>query len=128
MERLTIDPADFSEGAWEELYNACGLTPRTLEAKHNARPFKRAKGQIITAIQCCQNKAEEKLAEDEMEWAFDLNAAAEQLQHILEQDEKVACRKCGKSVKKSAAFVDKGEGEEAGRVFLYYSGICRETH
>jgi hypothetical protein len=82
MERITIDPADFSESAWVELYNACQLMPRTYEQRHHAKPFKRGKGQIETAVLCCRNKAER--VKNDAEWAFDLNAAAEQLEHYLE--------------------------------------------
>jgi hypothetical protein len=137
MERLTIDPDDFSESAWAELYNACELMPRTYEKQSNAKPFKRAKGQIHTAILCCLNKAEhirqgglgpESRRGENSDWAFDLDAAAEQLQTILESDEKVSCPKCGRKVRKADAFVDKGEGEEAGRTFYYCSGVCRENH
>lgn len=43
------------------------------------------------------------------------------------------CNKCGtpltlRDVKKGAACTDQGEGQEAGRVFLYCSERCRETH
>jgi hypothetical protein len=137
MDRLTIDPADFSESAWAELYNACELMPRTYEKKDKAKPFKRAKGQIQTAVLCCLNKAEhirqgglgpESCRGENRDWAFDLDAAAEQLQCILEADEKVPCAKCGRKVKKSAAFIDKGEGDEAAKTFYYCSGVCRENH
>lgn len=39
-----------------------------------------------------------------------------------------SCPKCGLKVTREDAFVDEGEGEEAGRTFYYCSERCRETH
>jgi hypothetical protein len=38
------------------------------------------------------------------------------------------CPKCGAIVMEQDAFVDHGEGEEAGRKFFYCSEACREKH
>jgi len=66
------------------------LMPRTYEKHHKAKAFRRGKGQIETAIICCRNKAERIRAgglgpvdAEAKDWAFDLDAAAEQLELYL---------------------------------------------
>jgi hypothetical protein len=39
-----------------------------------------------------------------------------------------SCPKCGTAVRRALAYVDEGEGPEAGRTFYYCSEHCRETH
>ena len=38
------------------------------------------------------------------------------------------CPKCGAAVMRGDAFLDYGEGPEAGRTFYYCSDLCREAH
>ena len=184
MQRYTIDPANFTDGQWEELYNANQMMPRTYEARHTAKPFKRPKKSIRLAILACHNRAEEvRGLHDDETWAADLEAAAETLRgligeadphcqmcganegephhdaaakgkivtlhrttvdgekktvcmlcrnglYAMRRDAKIleSCPKCGGTVTRGEAFVDTGEGPEAGRTFYYCSEHCRETH
>src|SRR5438128_5245089 len=43
MERYTIDPADFTDSQWTELYYATTIVPRSYESHTDAKPFKRDK-------------------------------------------------------------------------------------
>jgi hypothetical protein len=84
MKRITIDPASFTDGQWEEFYNASGLMPRSYEARRNAKPFRRARYQIETAVQVLTNRAAEVMAmHDDQQWTDDLTAAADTLQELL---------------------------------------------
>jgi hypothetical protein len=85
MIRYTIDPAAFTDGQWEELYNASTITPRTMEARHTARPFKRDRKYIELAIENVLERAAEvaDLYADEPAWAEDLEAAAETLRALI---------------------------------------------
>jgi hypothetical protein len=83
--RYEINPADFTDGQWEELYNASTIMPRTYEARHSAKPFKRPRKYIELAIQVCVNRAEDVRENDEdgPAWADDLIAASETLRSII---------------------------------------------
>ena len=84
MKRYTIDPAQFSDGEWEELYNAATLTPRTMEARSSARAFRRPRKHIELAIEACINRADEvREMHNDDDWADDLSAAASRLREIL---------------------------------------------
>ena len=84
MKRYAIDPAQFTDGEWEELYNASTITPRTMEARSSARPFHRPRKSIELAIECCINRADEvREMHDDDEWAEDLSNAALRLREIL---------------------------------------------
>lgn len=81
----TIDPANFSDGEWEELYNASTIMPRTYEARWSAKPFKRSRKYIELAIEAVANRAEEVrvLYDDEPAWAADLQGAGEHLKALI---------------------------------------------
>lgn len=127
MTRYTIDPANFTDGQWEEFYNASTIMPRTYEARHNAKPFRRPKKYIRLSIEALYNRASEvRDVHSDEPWAADLEAAAETLSNLIGDVE--SCPKCGDTVTRGAAFEDQGEGEESGRTFYYCSEHCRETH
>ncbi len=81
---FTIDPADFSDGAWEEMYNASTIMPRTMENRDRARPFKRSKKYITLAIQVITNRVEEvSFLYKDNDWVADLEEAAETLRKLI---------------------------------------------
>lgn len=83
-QRFTIDPANFTDGQWEELYNASTIMPRTYEARRNAKPFKRPRKYIELAIPAVTNRVSEIYAiHDDRKWADDLRAAAELLGELI---------------------------------------------
>lgn len=82
--RYTIDPASFTEGQWEELYNASTIMPRSYEALHSAKPFKRPRKYIELAIENVLNRAEEiRNLHDDEPWALDLEGAADVLKALV---------------------------------------------
>jgi hypothetical protein len=84
VSRYTIDPAAFTDGQWEELYNASTIMPRSYEARHTAKPFKRPRKYIELAIEAVTNRAGEiKDLHDDEEWASDLEQAAETLRDLI---------------------------------------------
>jgi hypothetical protein len=90
--RFTIDPANFTDGQWEELYNASLIMPRTYEIRDKAKPFNRPRRYIDLAIHCCLNRCasiadgelgpESHCGEDE-EWIADLQGAADILRELI---------------------------------------------
>lgn len=94
MKRYTIDPKDFTEGQWVEIYNASTIMPRTYERKLEAKPFKRPRKHIELAIMCLVNKADyvleggfgpENHAGENEEWAEELRQAAGSLRQVIGQ-------------------------------------------
>jgi len=83
--RFTIDPANFTTGQWEELYNASTIMPRTYESHSTAKPFKRPHRYIALAIECVLNRADEVEDKDEdgEAWAADLRGAADHLRELI---------------------------------------------
>jgi len=77
-----------------------------------------------------------------VEWAQEERRTAQGAEAIAAAEREMAavlsrpldsCRKCGQSIQlrdivQGTACTDAGEGEEAGRVFVYCSHTCRETH
>lgn len=132
---LTIDPKQFMPSQWEELYNVCEIMPRSIEAYRHARPFKRQKYQIRTAIACCVGKIERvnellcPKTESRLlnrQWVDDLKQLVEILSRLT--GDMATCPKCGDSVPVAMAFEDTGTGEESGRTFYYCSNRCRRNH
>lgn len=86
---VVIDPQDFTEGQWEELWNACELVKATEEARWNAVPLKRYRKQVEEAARVLDRRAIEILdLYDDCEWANDLAAGAETLRGLIAQEVK----------------------------------------
>jgi len=84
MTRYEIDPANFTDSQWEELYNASTIMPRSYEARHTAKPFRRPRRYIELAIQNLTNRADEvRELHNEPAWAEDLRAAALHLRELI---------------------------------------------
>lgn len=93
--RYTIDPADFTDTEWGELYYASQITPRRYEFRDDAKPFRRTKKQIRLAIMCAENKAEsislgllgkEDEPGQDAEWIQSLESAAKKLRLLIGPD------------------------------------------
>ncbi len=131
----TIDPAQFSNGEWEELAAVTSLVPGRYEFRRNAQPFKRQKFQVQLAIQHCMNKMESVIQGDlggedfpgqNASWLGDLSGVIIQLSRA--SGDLVVCRKCGDTQAYALAEFDVGTGPEKGKIFEYCSQYCLETH
>lgn len=81
---VVVDPQDFTEGQWEELWNASELVKATEEARWNAQPVKRYRKQVAEAARVLDRRAIEILdLYDDVEWANDLAAGAETLRGLI---------------------------------------------
>jgi hypothetical protein len=85
VKRYTIDPANFTDGQWEEMVNATAtLIPMRYEARHSAKPVKRPKKHIQLAIMAMRERADDVGERyDEASWVADLRAAADTLEALV---------------------------------------------
>ncbi len=87
MAKFTVNPNDFSQSQWEELYNAADLLK--VELHHKAKPFKATRDAIEQAAHSCRTKAQGVLNGElgiegnEGEWADDLTEAAGVLESYI---------------------------------------------
>ena len=89
--KITIDPADFSKDAWNEMFYAGG-DPIKFEYD-DAEPLEADIDEVTVLAQCCRNKAdrirggelgEESEPGEDAHWIVDLETAAEILERYCE--------------------------------------------
>lgn len=81
--RYTIDPANFTDGQWEELYENSTVVPRKYEQRDTAKPFNRPRHYIELAIQNLHNSVEWAECGDDELRAKELTAAAGHLRSLI---------------------------------------------
>ena len=88
VRRITVDPADFTDTQWVEMFCAGGETVMLNDCKTSAKPFKATPEQLDDLITECRAKADRieagdlGIEGDEHEWAGTLRDAADKLTRI----------------------------------------------